>query len=108
MMQQSKNNDDIQSCDTPKKQNYCIPNISTPNHHSHRIATTFSSILNLHTPTILPLVGTEYMCWLKKGKSDQAARCIQSRIMNKVIDYVLSIGAFEQKCVVLKGMFQSP
>ena len=28
--------------------------------------------------------------------------------MNKVIDYVLSIDTFEQKCVVLKGMLQSP
>ena len=28
--------------------------------------------------------------------------------MTKVVDYVLSIGTFEKKCVVLKGMFQSP
>ena len=42
------------------------------------------------------------------GKSDQAARCIESRIMNKVIDLVLSIDTFEQKCVMLKGMLQSP
>ena len=48
------------------------------------------------------------MCFLKEGKSDQAARCIKSRIMTKVIDYVLSIDTFEQQCVVLKGMLQSP
>ena len=58
-------NDNIQSCDTPKKQNYGIPTISTSNHNSQRIATTLSSILNLHTPTILPLFGKEYMCFLK-------------------------------------------
>ena len=45
---------------------------------------------------------------MKEGKSDQAARCIKSRIVTKVIDYVLSIDTFEQKCVVLKGMLQSP
>ena len=45
---------------------------------------------------------------MKDGKTDQAARCIKSRIMTKVIDYVLSIDTFEQQCVVLKGMLQSP
>ena len=45
---------------------------------------------------------------MKEGKSDQAARCIKSRIMTKVIDYVLSIDTFKQKYVVLKGMLKSP
>ena len=44
---------------------------------------------------------------MKEGKSDQAARCIKSRVINKVIYSVLSIGTFEQKCVMLKGVFQS-
>ena len=57
---------------------------------------------------ILPLVGKEYMCFMREGKSDQANRCIKSRTMTKVIDYVLSIDTFEQQCVVLKGMLQSP
>ena len=48
------------------------------------------------------------MCFQKDGKTAQAARCIKSRIMTKVIDYVLSIDTFEQQCVVLKGMLQSP
>ena len=46
------------------------------------------------------------MCFHKEGKTDQAARCIKSRIMTKVIDSVLSIDTFEQICVVLKGMLQ--
>ena len=50
-------NDNIQSCETQKKQNYSIPTISTPNHHTQRIATTPSSILSLNTPTILPKIG---------------------------------------------------
>ena len=43
----------------------------------------------------------------KDGKTAHATRCIKSRIMNKVIDYVLSIYTHEQKCVVLKGIMQS-
>ena len=53
----TKNNDKIQSCETAKKNNYIIPTISTPNHHSQHIATTYSSKLNLNTPKILPPVG---------------------------------------------------
>ena len=45
---------------------------------------------------------------MKEGKSDQAARYIKSRIINNVIDYVLLIHTFEQQCVVLKCMLQSP
>ena len=48
------------------------------------------------------------MCFLKDGKTDQAARCIKSSRMTKVTDYVLSIDTFEQQFVVLKGMLQSP
>ena len=51
------NNDNIQSCETERKQNCKIPTASTPNHHAQRIANTFASILNLHTPTILPPIG---------------------------------------------------
>ena len=45
---------------------------------------------------------------MKEGKSDQAARCIKSRIINKVIDSVISIDTYEQQCVVIKGILQSP
>ena len=48
------------------------------------------------------------MCFQKNGKIAQAARCIQSRIMTKVIYSVLYVDTFEQQCVVLKGMLQSP
>ena len=47
------------------------------------------------------------MCFQKDGKTAQAARCIKSRIMTKVIDSIISIYTFEQQCFVLKGMFQS-
>ena len=73
------------------KKNYIIPTISTPNHHSQNITTTSSSILSLQTPTILPLVGKEYMCFMKEGQSSQSVRCIKSRIITKVINFVISI-----------------
>ena len=57
---------------------------------------------------MLPPVGKQYMCFQKYGEAAQAARCIKSRIMTKVIDYVLSIDTFEQIYVVLKCMLQSP
>ena len=34
------NNDDIQSCETQRKQNFSIPTTSTPNHHAQSIANT--------------------------------------------------------------------
>ena len=57
---------------------------------------------------ILPPVSKEYMYFQKDGKNSQAARCIKSRIMTNVIDYVLLVDTFEQQYVVLKGMLQSP
>ena len=48
------------------------------------------------------------MCFQINCKSAQKAKCVKSRIMTEVIDYVLSIDKFEQQCVVLKVMLQSP
>ena len=76
--------------------------MSTPNHHSQCISPMYSSRFTSNTPTILTQVDKEYMCFMRKSKSDQAARCIKSRIMTKVIDSVLSIDTFEQKCLFLK------
>ena len=84
------NSDDIQSCETERKQNDIIPITSTPNHHVQRIATTSAIMLNLHTITRLPPVGKEYTCFKNDGKTAQDDGCIKSRIMTKVIDYVLS------------------
>ena len=59
------------------KSMYIIPNISTPDRHSKHIATKSSSILQFNTPTILPPVSKEYMCFMKEVRSDQAAGCIK-------------------------------
>ena len=47
------------------------------------------------------------MFFQKDGKTAQAARCIKSMMMTKVVYYVLLVCTFEQQCVVLKGMLQS-
>ena len=81
-----------------QEKNYIIPTISAPNHHTQLVATTSSIILNSNTPTILP------MCFKKDGKTAQAAKCIKSTIITKVIDYIFLIDTFEQQRVILKGM----
>ena len=40
-------------------------------------------------------------------KSPHAAQCVKSRVLNKVIDSILSINTFEQQCVVIECMLQS-
>ena len=57
---------------------------------------------------ILPPVNKYYMYFQKDGKTAQAARCIKSRIMTKVIYYVLSFDTLENNFFLLKGMLQSP
>ena len=48
------------------------------------------------------------MCFIKEVKYDQAPRIIKSTIMNKFIDFFLSIDTFEQQCNVLKVMLLAP
>ena len=51
------NNDDMQSCETPIKQNYIIPTTSTPNHHAQCIDDMSVRLFNLYTTKKLPPVG---------------------------------------------------
>ena len=91
-----------------RKQNYSITATSTPKNHVQRIIVMPVCSFNLRTTLKLTLVGKEYMCFQIDGKSAQSSKCIKSRIMTKVIDYVISIDTFEQQYFVLKGMLQSP
>ena len=102
-----KNNDDVQSCETPRK-NYSIPTTSIPKHHSERIRAMPMRSFNLQTTAKLPPVGVKNICFHIDVKSSQTAKCVESRIMTKVIDYLISIDRFEQQCAVLIGMLQSP
>ena len=63
---------------------------------------------NLHTTLKLPPVGKYYICFQIYGKSSQAAKCVKSRILTKVIACVISIDTFEQKYAVIKDMLQPP
>ena len=47
------------------------------------------------------------MCLQVNSTSPHAAQCVKSRILNKAIDSILSIDAFEQPCFVTKCMLQS-
>ena len=40
-------------------------------------------------------------------KTAQAAQCKKSRALTKVIDSILDIESFDQKCVVVKGSLKS-
>ena len=64
--------------------------------------------VKLHTTTELPPDGKEYLRFLINGKPSHAAQCVKYRTMNKAINYILSIDTFEQQCVVLKIILQSP
>ena len=101
------NTDDIQSCVTPQKQNYSVQATFTPTHLTPLNATLTIPSVNLHTTTKLPPAGKEHLCFQINGKRSQTSKCVKSRIMTKVINYILSIVTFEQQCVVLRGMLQS-
>ena len=71
-------------------------------------ATLPIAYVKLHTTTESPPAVTEYLCSQINGKSSHASQCVKSKIMNKAINYILSIDTFEQQCFVIKGMLQSP
>ena len=98
------NTDDIHSCVTPQKQNYSVQDTSTTTHLTSLNTTLTISYVNLHATTKLPPARKEYFCFLIDYKSSHAVQCVKSRIVNKAIDYILSIDTNENKCVVNKGM----
>ena len=108
----NKNNisniDDIQSCVTPRKQNYSVQVTSTPTHLTSLNDTLPIASVKLHTTTKLPPSGKEYFYFQINVKSSQAAKCVKFNIMTKVIDSFLSVDAFQQQWVVLKGVLKSP
>ena len=56
--------------------------------------------VELHKTKTLPPAGKEYFCFQINSKYPHAAQCVKSWILNKAIDYILSIDKFEQQCVV--------
>ena len=64
--------------------------------------------VELHKTKKLPPPGKEYLCFHINRRSSHAAQCVKLRILNKAIDYILYIDTFEQQCILIIGMLQSP
>ena len=62
--------------------------------------------VELHKTKQLSPASKYYLCFQIKSKSPHAAQCVKSQILNKAIDYILSIDTFEQERVVVKFMLQ--
>ena len=101
------NTDDIHSCVTPRKHNISVQVTSTPPHLTPLITTLPFLPIELPKTTHLSPLGKEYLCFQIDNKYPHDAQCVKSRVLNKVIDSILSINTFEQQCVVIKCMLQS-
>ena len=100
--------DDIHSCVTPQRQNISVQATYTPPCLTPLITTLPLLPFELPKTTQLPPVGKEYLCFQVDNKSPHAAQCVKLRVLNKSIDSILSIDTFDQQCVVIKCMLQSP
>ena len=69
--------------------------------------TSLIAPVELQKTTKLPPAGKEYLCFQISSKYPRSAQCARSRILNKAIDYILSIDTFGQQCVAIKYMLQS-
>ena len=93
----TSNTDDIHSCVTLRKQNTRVQDTSTPPRLTQLNTTLPIAPVELQKITKLPPVGEEYFCFQINIKYPHAAQCFKSIILNKAIDYILSIDKFEQK-----------
>ena len=108
---QNKNNTtniaDTHSCVTPRGE-YSAQDTSTTTGLKPLNATLHIVSVELNTTTKLPPASKLYLCFKIRGRYSHAALCVKSWIINKAIDSILSIDAFEQKCVVIKGIVKLP
>ena len=94
-------------CNTMQK-NYSVNSTSTTNSLTPLNTTLPIEHIELQGTKTLSPAGKEYLCFQINRRSPHATKCFKSRILNKVIDYILSIDTFEQRRVVIKGMLQLP
>ena len=85
------NTDDIQSCVTPRKQNISVQDTSKPPSLTPLMTTLPLLPVELPKTAHLPPIGKEYLCFRVDNKSPHAAQCVKLRVLNKVIDSILSI-----------------
>ena len=102
----TSNTDDIHSCVTTRKQNISVQATSTPPRLTPLITNLTLLPVELPKTTHLPPLGKEYFCFQVYNKSPHAAQCVKSRVLNKVIDSILSINTSEQQYVLIKCMLQ--
>ena len=100
----TSNTYDIHSCVTPQKQNISFQATSTPPCLTPLITTLPLLPVELPKTTYLPPLGKEYLRFQVDNKSPHADQCVKLRVLNKVIDSILSINTSEQQCVVMKCM----
>ena len=109
---QNKNNtsntDDIHLCVTQTKQNYSVHSTSTITPLTPLDTALPIVPVELHKTKQLPPADKEYFCFNINRRSSYAAQCVKSRIMKNAIDSIIYIDRFEQQCVLIKGMLQSP
>ena len=101
-MSDISNTDDIQSCVTPRKQNYSVQATYTTTRLTPLTTTLLLAPVELTKTTELPPVGKECLCFQVNRKSPHDAQCVKSRVLNKAIDSILSIDTFEQQRVEIK------
>ena len=92
---------------TPRKHNISVWATYTPPCLTPLITTLPLLPVELPKTTHLPPLGKSYFCFQVDNKSPHAAQCVKSRVLNKVIDSIISINSFEQQCFVIKCMLQS-
>ena len=103
----TSNTDNIHSFVTPRKQNISVQATYTSPHLTPLITTLPLLPVELPKTTHLPSLGKEYLSFQVDNKYPHAAQCVKSRVLNKVIDSILSINTFEKQCLVIKYMLQS-
>ena len=91
---------------TPRKKNYSVLSIFTTTSLTALNTTLTIAPVDLHKTKQLPPAGNEYLCFQINGRYSHAAQCVKTRIMNKAIDYILSIETFAQQYVVSIGILQ--
>ena len=64
--------------------------------------------VELNTTKQLPPTGKLYLWYQIHSRYSHAVQCFKSQKINKTIDSILCIDTFETKCVVIRGVLQSP
>ena len=83
-------------CNTTKT-NYSVQAIYTPPCLTPLNTTLTIAPVDLDKTKQSTPAGKEYLCFQINSKSPHAAQCVKSRILNKAIDYILSIDTFEKQ-----------